>query len=252
LADKLDYDEIFVFITLTEYGREIYTEFDSNPELASIGTPEQYSQYLDTIFPDSQVKDIYQHSSNTDLQKEGFKKGFGKTSDAFFFDKISASPYAGKFKVKVLLNIINTFNRYNNSDKFIEAKYGTGTIANIQEGIDLERSGYIDNVSNQKAKDEYLNLNAEENPDSEGSQFIKKDTIEELQKYGNFDSIYAQGYLAVFEPEQIHILGSKQDIEGFKEFVGKEEVELSPEEMYQKSLDLSDKEIEERINKCRS
>jgi hypothetical protein len=33
LADKLDYDEIFVFITLTEYGREIYTEFDSDPEL---------------------------------------------------------------------------------------------------------------------------------------------------------------------------------------------------------------------------
>ena len=26
--------------------------FKSNPELANIGTPEQYSQYLDTIFPD--------------------------------------------------------------------------------------------------------------------------------------------------------------------------------------------------------
>jgi hypothetical protein len=204
-----------------------------------------YSQYLDTIFPDSEVKDIYQHSSNTDLQKEGFKKGFGKTSDAFFFDKISASPYAGKFKVKVLLNIINTFNRYNNSDKFIEAKYGTGTIANIQEGIDLERSGYIDNVSNQKAKDEYLNLNAEENPDSEGSQFIKKDTIEELQKYGNFDSIYAQGYLAVFEPEQIHILGSKQDIKGFKEFVGKGEVEKKQVEKTKENITFtSQKDLE--------
>jgi hypothetical protein len=33
LADRLDYDEIYVFITLTEYGREIYTEFDSDPEL---------------------------------------------------------------------------------------------------------------------------------------------------------------------------------------------------------------------------
>jgi hypothetical protein len=33
LADNLDYDEILVFITLTEYGREIYTEFDSDPEL---------------------------------------------------------------------------------------------------------------------------------------------------------------------------------------------------------------------------
>ncbi len=32
--------------------------FNLNPELASIGTAEQYSQYLDTIFPDSKVKDI--------------------------------------------------------------------------------------------------------------------------------------------------------------------------------------------------
>ena len=38
--------------------------FDSNPELASIGTPEQYSQYLDTIFPDSQVKDIVYKGGN--------------------------------------------------------------------------------------------------------------------------------------------------------------------------------------------
>lgn len=32
--------------------------FDSNPELANIGTQEQYSQYLDTIFPDSKVAEI--------------------------------------------------------------------------------------------------------------------------------------------------------------------------------------------------
>ena len=32
--------------------------FESNPELANIGTQTQYSQYLDTIFPDSKVKDI--------------------------------------------------------------------------------------------------------------------------------------------------------------------------------------------------
>ena len=32
--------------------------FNSNPELSNIGTQEQYSQYLDTVFPDSKVKDI--------------------------------------------------------------------------------------------------------------------------------------------------------------------------------------------------
>jgi hypothetical protein len=37
--------------------------FESNPVLAKIGTIEQYSQYLDTIFPDSMVKAILYHGS---------------------------------------------------------------------------------------------------------------------------------------------------------------------------------------------
>ena len=32
--------------------------FEENPELSNIGTQEEYSQYLDTIFPDSEVNDI--------------------------------------------------------------------------------------------------------------------------------------------------------------------------------------------------
>ena len=39
--------------------------FESNPELVNIGTPQQYSQYLDSIFPGSKVKDILYHSRFT-------------------------------------------------------------------------------------------------------------------------------------------------------------------------------------------
>ena len=35
--------------------------FEFTPELDTIGTQEQYSQYLDSIFPDSKVKDIVYH-----------------------------------------------------------------------------------------------------------------------------------------------------------------------------------------------
>ena len=41
--------------------------FESNPELASIGTAEQYSQYLDSVFPDSKVKDIVYHVNKTGI-----------------------------------------------------------------------------------------------------------------------------------------------------------------------------------------
>lgn len=46
--------------------------FNTNSELNDIGTPEQYSQYLDSVFPDSQVKDIVYHG--TDAQFEKFDK----------------------------------------------------------------------------------------------------------------------------------------------------------------------------------
>lgn len=60
LADKLDYDEIFVFITLTEYGREIYTEFDSDPELNTM-----YSQ---CDLPKDLARTLGRYLSNQILQ----------------------------------------------------------------------------------------------------------------------------------------------------------------------------------------
>ena len=58
---SLEQQEFTKAIVVTKPGVEEL--FNSNPELASIGTPEQYSQYLDSIFPDSEVKDIVYHGS---------------------------------------------------------------------------------------------------------------------------------------------------------------------------------------------
>jgi len=52
--------------------------FESNPELAKTGTPQQYSQYLDTVFPDSKVKDIVYHG--TDKTFEQFSKDAEKAT----------------------------------------------------------------------------------------------------------------------------------------------------------------------------
>ena len=50
--------------------------FEENSELSSIGTLEEYSQYLDTIFPDSKVKDIVYHGTTAEFDK--FDKSFIK------------------------------------------------------------------------------------------------------------------------------------------------------------------------------
>ena len=182
---------------------------------------EAYSQYLNTIFSSSTTREIYQHSSSHPNMKEvGFEKGHGRTSDAFFFDKVGKEPYVGKSIVYALLDIKNPFSYKDLRavKNFIDSKYGEGTVSDIEKGMDIERRGYIDNISNEKAKQNYLGLLDIYDPNTGGGQFIKNKQIGELEKYGNFDSIIAEGYPAVFNPDQIHILGSEQDIQGFREF----------------------------------
>jgi hypothetical protein len=99
--------------------------FESNPELASIGTQEQYSQYLDTIFPDSKVKDIVYHGTDVNIDK--FDKNFrGKntgdsgftdgtpidSSNAFFFSSNINSTFQYSFikqleKIASIANVLN-------------------------------------------------------------------------------------------------------------------------------------------------
>lgn len=141
----------------------IKTVFEQNPELATIGTPEQYSQYLDTIFPDSKVKDIVYHGTTATF--DTFDKSFIKRDGVNSFgDKFYFSPNTpikiekNQRNIPVLLNILQY------EDFFEQGTYETSNnIRRFEEGV-----------------------------------------LEEL---------------AVNEPEQIHILGSKQDIQGFKDFI---------------------------------
>jgi hypothetical protein len=41
--------------------------YKQQPELTNIGTPEQYSRYLGSIFPNSKVKGIFYHGSPSEL-----------------------------------------------------------------------------------------------------------------------------------------------------------------------------------------
>lgn len=80
--------------------------FNENPELANVGTQEQYSQYLDTIFPDSKVKDIVYHS--TRRVYKSFKGGIY----SYFYDidgdktLLQHKQYSKKEKEEVLSNYL--------------------------------------------------------------------------------------------------------------------------------------------------
>jgi len=215
----LDADDDYSITTAEDLGIKpgVQELFDSNPELASIGTQELYSQYLDTIFPDSQVKDIVYHGSpNADkIKKEGFKnkqeRDKGYIGDGYYFTK-----------------------------DFSWQSY-TGDISGVSKDIS-KRVSVILNSSNPQlinTEEDRKNLLNKPNVDSRILLFdYNLDlTIEDAIKQGEVRfnlPINELIEVVVFEPEQIHILGSKQDIDGFKEFAksGKQ---------IEKSVSLQDK-----------
>lgn len=140
--------------------------FDSNAELATIGTPQQYSQYLDTIFPDSKVKDIVYHGTNS--KEKILKEGFKNNSELFEPTDVRAYEKGelgyGYYFTTTTKSAIN---------------YGE-PIAVILNNPDITNETTFNLITNEKGI----------------QHFVKTKT-------------------------QIHILGGKQDIEGFKKFVFK-------------------------------
>jgi hypothetical protein len=154
--------------------------FESNPELANIGTQQQYAQYLDTIFPDSQVKDVFTLSTTFNLLKDPSKGIQSLISKYRAFKGFIVEPS-------------NTGNLYPKNSMYKDYK----VIINPKDGL-IEENG-------------------------------------------------REGYKIAVE-SRIHVLGSKQDIEGFKEFVGKEEkveepVESTKIEKYLETETSEDKEV---------
>lgn len=140
---------------------------------------QQYSQYLDTIFPDSKVKDIVYHIT--------------------YADENNKLPF-DKFDIK----LSSTDGIYFLADK------------NDRSGIGDVRGRpfpFIINITNPDITPE-VDINVKKSR-YEGDGVIIKPS-------------YLKGknsWYVVFEPEQIHILGSQKDIEGFKEFVGEPKTE---------------------------
>ena len=160
--------------------------FDSNPELASIGTPEQYSNYLDTIFPDSEVKNIV-YQGSPESNKEVFIKTENYTDDfykrqGFFFSGDETSAAKNSLKKNYGGNLYTALLNIQNSQPNLS--FTDYQSANIKSSFD---GGIVSSISYSP-------------------------------EFGGINSTTKRNNYVVFEPEQIHILGSKQDIEGFKDF----------------------------------
>lgn len=162
--------------------------FNENPLLSNIGNKEQYSNYLDTIFPSSKAKDIFYH---------GYSILEGRTET-------------------------NKFDGFNTNGK------------NRLNGIYLTKDfNYATEHSIKHSSVPQLTTMVKDNGVVKvvvnvANPIYKKETIfqEDINIYKNNDSIIGndterdgENELVIFNPNQIHILGSKKDIEGFKKYM---------------------------------
>ncbi len=166
--------------------------FKLNPELSSVGTPEQYSKYLDTIFPESKVKDIVYHGTNRPLEqfnKVDVYEEYG--SGAIFFANLEYAESFATINDKGEKTVIPTLINIKNPLVVSRVKFMRRRL----------KPGWDSPSGTRDARDILA-----QNQDNDG--LIGVD-------YSNMENTTH----VVRDSDQTHVLGTKQDIEGFKNFV---------------------------------
>lgn len=178
--------------------------FRLNPELAKYGSEEQYLEYYKGIFPESKIPNILWHAEKKPLEngEYDFDKSRGDKPAMWFSQMRTPAHYFGDAAIKLYgnyeipakLNMRNPLVMGKKSQRIIDGVH-MSTMAVTKEQIPIfERYGY-DSMFN------YLF--------SEADFEILTNDIKKW-KYNDF---------AIFDRSQVHILGSKEDVEQFRKFV---------------------------------
>ena len=159
--------------------------FQNHKELSDIGTPEQYSDYLDTIFPNSKLKDIFYHTSPNKFSE--FKDPSSSGLSHIWFSEKPLNNQYGENIYSVILDVKNPLSEF-------DGEVYSKEIRNYETPLNPQ---WVDNY----------------HTTGELPEFKYDGTIRTSRVDGGRS-------ITVRNPKQIHILGSKQDIEGFRKFIG--------------------------------
>lgn len=168
---------------------------------------EQYSQYLDTIFPDSKVKDIVYHGTT----KGKFDK-FITEGSSDNIGKLGAM--AGSIEAANLQKGKQDRPAWVRPEEWVEPELPKGS--HLYSLLFSLKNPYI-----AESLDDAMTLSRNDLKEKGHDGVIIRGFENDRGRL--IETGFGDEYIA-FEPEQIHILGSKQDIEGFKEFVNSQKV----------------------------
>ena len=207
---------------VTSFVQELY---NSIPELAKLGTVEQYATYLNTIFPNSKLKDILYHGSRNADRFDNFDDNLIGELDTGFFgkgiyfsaDAKYAQGYANQAidkKGQLYAVIVNLQDPLNTDANQANKNWGTDVIKNHDGAL--------------------VTQGAWSNPEINGEEPVGYNPNELFE-------------IVVKSSSQTHILGSKQDIKGFEKFTTQSSTDGSTktETNQKKVADLRAQEREE-------
>jgi hypothetical protein len=206
------------------------------PILEKISTSdpsEQYSEYLDTIFPESRIRDIvyYGTHSRFDSLDNGSKddlREIGSVGEGYYF-----SPNSYRYNSAHLIPVILNARR-----PMFNLKYNI-----FDFGTSIERNGRLTDmiaINRDELYRQKVNFN---------EPFVRRviSRIENMKEISNNDlsKIFTQVIkslrydslthyskllngieIVVFDPKQAYFLGTKQDIEGFRKFVAQQKANI--------------------------
>ena len=207
--------------------------FEEFPKLTEIGTLKEYLEYLNTVFPGSQLGDIAYHGTDSDMfesfnkSKIGSAMDTGTTGSGFYFTR-EKGRYSSRVKnnLSVLLNVQNPLTTLRN------------TIYDFGDRVS-ENDRWTDRikvtVTPDQIKDPFLKKVAEKiNGRKEVTAQELSAYFTEAAKEMGYDSVIGENStfggeeeIVIFDSEQIHILGSGLDQKKFKEWKENEAVKES-------------------------
>lgn len=233
----------------SEQMKNVLEVFRLCPELEKVGTAEQYEKYVETIFPESEIKDIVWHGNKNEFKDSGFKTGLGRentfSDDGQFYGFYFGDYYShyggeGTVSYPCRVNISKLkllFDREGepslsgiDTSKSIRKQFNMTDEDGILElgGMHLNKNASREDYEARDRKMEkkffdYLQTigKTRDGIENETQVVTKEDIRGLLDKEGT--TAFGISELVVFKPEQIHILGSKSDIEKFAEFVASEQ-----------------------------
>ena len=212
--------------TKAQLDDDIETVFKDNPELESIGTTKEYAEYLDNIFPESKLKDIFYRGSSDPnmIEAEDIdpKKGTGAKNLGigiyWTLNKNKAADYTKGGAGRIMAAVLD-IRKFHVTDinSITQRGYITPndlTVSEVTNGADalisykgLDRDNHVEFKTNGTGITHI-------------SEYVGPVDENGLPAYQKFNELTPEmDQLAVDSNAQVHILGSKKDVEGFKNFV---------------------------------